>query len=258
MIIDLDGVIWRGDTLLDGAKSLFKELHQRNLPYMIATNNSTTTPENMWKQALSYGIEIQQERFLTSSQAAVDFLRDQLPNDAKVFLIGEKGLREAVEEGSYKITNTAEGAQAVIVGLDRNITWEKMAEAAYAIEAGAFFIGTNPDTSLPTERGFAPGTGAILQALSVATGVDPITLGKPEPYLFIQALKKLGTRKEETLVIGDRLSTDIQGGIGAGLLTALVMTGATSGYDLQNSTIKPDFVFENLNDLLRGIWQEAQ
>jgi 4-nitrophenyl phosphatase len=258
MIIDLDGVIWRGDTLLHGAASLFKELNQRNLPYIIATNNSTTTPQDVCKRALSYGLDIKQERILTSSQAAVHFLQDQIPNGSKVFMIGEEGLRSALENHSFMITSTSVGAQAVVVGLDRDVTWEKMAEAAYAIEGGALFLGTNSDPSLPSERGLAPGTGAILHALQITTGIDPITVGKPESYLFSQALEKLGTRPMDTLVLGDRLSTDIQGGIGAGLLTALLMTGATSGFDLQNSEIKPDFVFDNLNDLIRGIWNDSQ
>ena len=132
-----------------------------------------------------------------------------------------------------------------------------MAEAAYAIEGGTLFFGTNSDPSLPSERGFAPGTGAILHALQVTTGVEPITFGKPEPYLFTQALEKLGTQPEHTLVLGDRLSTDILGGIRAGLLTALLMTGVTSGHDVQNSNIKPDLIFDSMHDLIREIWHEA-
>jgi 4-nitrophenyl phosphatase len=141
--------------------------------------------------------------------------------------------------------------------MDREVTWKKMEEAAYAIEGGAIFIGTNADPSFPTERGFAPGNGAILQALQVTTGVQPITVGKPEPYLFFQALELLGTSANQTLVLGDRLSTDILGGIKAGLVTALLLTGVTSGYDLQNSDCKPDFVFQDLNELIRSLWKDS-
>ena len=258
MIIDLDGVIWRGETLLHGAVSLFKELNHRSIPYVIATNNASTTPEQFSKRAQAFGLDVKQERILTSSQAAVHFLHDQLPNTASVFAIGEEGLLTALTEGSFRLTNSSKGVQAVVVGMDRNLTWEKLSEAAYAIQEGALFLGTNSDPSYPTERGFALGTGAILQALQMTTGIQPIVVGKPEPYLFLQALEKLGTQPGETLVLGDRLSTDIQGGINAGLQTALLLTGATTGYDLQNSSIQPDFVFQDLNDLLRGIWKESE
>jgi len=258
MIIDLDGVIWRGETLLHGAVSLFKELNLRSIPYLIATNNASITPQSLSNRAHSFNLNIDQDQILTSSQAAVHYLQDQLPNDARIFVIGEEGIRSALEESSFKISNSSDGAQAVVVGMDRTVTWEMMAEAAYAIERGAFFLGTNSDPSFPTERGFAPGNGAILHALQITTGVHPVIVGKPEPYLFMQALEKLGTRPEETLVLGDRLSTDIEGGIRAGLLTALLLTGVTSAYDLQNSTLKPDFVFENLNDLIRGIWNNPE
>lgn len=255
MIIDLDGVVWRGDALLPGAVQFFDEINLRSFPYMIATNNSTTTPQQIYKRAQSFNVNIDQNQILTSSQAAAHLLHEQLPNGATVFVIGEEGIQHALLEQSFRIIHSAAGAQAVVVGLDRSVTWDILAEAAYAIEAGAFFLGTNSDTSLPTERGFAPGAGALLHALQATTGVQPITVGKPEPFLFLQSLERLGTKPEATLVIGDRLSTDIQGGIGSGMLTALVLTGVTSGHDLQNSTIKPDFVFEDLNDLIRGLWK---
>jgi 4-nitrophenyl phosphatase len=258
MIVDLDGVIWRGESLLHGAVSFFKELNQRSIPYVIATNNASTTPEHFFKRAQTFGLDVQQERILTSAQAAVHFLHDQFPNAASVFAIGEEGLLTALTEGSFRLTNSSKGVQAVVVGMDRNLTWQKLSEAAYAIQAGALFLGTNSDPSYPTERGFALGTGAILQALQMTTGIQPIVVGKPEPYLFLQALEKLGTRPSETLVLGDRLSTDILGGIRAGLLTALLLTGVTTGYDLQNSSIQPDLVFQDLNDLIRGIWKESE
>jgi 4-nitrophenyl phosphatase len=133
------------------------------------------------------------------------------------------------------------------------MTWKEMAEAAYAIARGVPFIGTNIDASFPTPRGLAPGNGAILAALETTTGITPITVGKPNPFIFQAALAKVGTKAEQTLVVGDRLETDIAGGNNAGCQTALVLTGVTREKDLMNSTIKPTYVFNDLSQLRRDL-----
>jgi 4-nitrophenyl phosphatase len=253
-IIDLDGVIWRGESLLPGVEPFFEELKMRSIPYMFATNNATTTPHAMVQRAQKMGIKITPEQIITSSQAAVNFLRKQLPQGSSILMIGENGLNEALSEASFHISTSGKNADAVVVGMDREITWRKMAEAAYAISSGALFLGTNSDPSFPTERGLAPGNGAILYALQMTTGIEPIVVGKPEPYLFLQALDQLKTLPEQTLVLGDRLTTDIQGGINAGILTALILTGVTSQEDLKDSAIQPHIIFENLNHLIRDFW----
>ncbi len=257
-IIDLDGVIWRGDQLMPGVPALFDELNRRNIPYTFATNNASTTPRKICQKAQSLGLELQEVQIITSSQAAVNLLRQQLHEGTPVYVIGEEGLQEALNEASFQITTLADQAQAVVVGMDRKVSWEKMAEAAYAIANGALFLGTNSDPSFPTERGLAPGNGAILHALQITTGINPLIVGKPEPYLFLQAFDRLGTKPNHTLVIGDRLTTDILGGINAGALTALILTGVTSPDDLAASSIHPDFVFETLDSLIEKLQQETE
>lgn len=253
-IIDLDGVIWRGEKLLPGAMDFFVELHDRSIPYMFATNNATTTPQKMCERAQRLGFEMRPDQIVTSSHAAVNLLRKQLPEGATVLVIGEEGLLDALKDASFQIGFTAKNARAVVVGMDRKVTWDKMAEAAYAIAQGAIFLGTNADPSYPTERGLAPGNGAILHALQKTTGVAPIVVGKPEPYIFLQALDRMEIEPVHTLVVGDRLTTDIQGGINAGALTALVLTGVTSPKQLEESSIQPHFVFEDLEALVRNLW----
>jgi 4-nitrophenyl phosphatase len=257
-IIDLDGVVWRGEELLPGVPALFIELNRRKIPYIFATNNATTTPRKFCQRAQKMGFEIQESQIITSSQAATHLIRQKLPERAFIYVIGEEGIREALTQARFQITDTADNAEAVVVGMDRKVNWEKLAEAAYAIANGAIFIGTNSDPSFPTERGLAPGNGAILYALQLATDVKPVVVGKPEPYLFLQAYDRLGTEPDETLVIGDRLTTDIQGGINAGAHTALILTGVTSRDDLAASPIQPDFVFETLDSLVQALQKEPE
>jgi 4-nitrophenyl phosphatase len=252
-ILDLDGVIWRGDQLLPGVSSFFDELNRRDLPYIFATNNASTTPLKVCQRAQRLGIEIKEKQILTSSQATINLLLKRLPEGAEVYVIGEEGIREALKNAHFQITNSADEAQAVVIGMDRKVNWERMAEAAYAIAKGALFLGTNSDPSFPTERGLAPGNGAILHALQLTTGKDPIVVGKPEPYLFLRAFELLGTQPKTSLVVGDRLTTDILGGINAGALTALILTGVTSPDDLTASSIQPDFVYHTLNDLAEAL-----
>ncbi|OGO17926.1 MAG: hypothetical protein A2Z14_03065 [Chloroflexi bacterium RBG_16_48_8] len=258
LIIDLDGVIWRGEKLLTGVLPFFNELHSRSIPYIFATNNATTTPRKLCQRAHGLGFEMREEQIITSSQAAVSLLCQQLQEGAAIYVIGEEGIQEALEAAHFQLTHSADHAQAVVVAMDRRVNWDKMAEAAYAIANGAIFLGTNSDPSFPTERGFAPGNGAILNALQLTTNVVPIVVGKPEPFLFLHALDHLGTKPEYTLVVGDRLTTDILGGINAGMMTALLLTGVTSPEALAESSIQPDFVYETLDVLVKSLRQEPK
>jgi len=170
-----------------------------------------------------------------------------------VYAIGEEGLRAALGE---RYTIAEEGADFVVVGMDTGLTYEKLRVATLLIRGGARFIATNPDKTLPTEEGLVPGNGASLAALEAATGVAPFVVGKPEPASFDLALARMGVGKEGTAVIGDRLETDILGGRRAGLSTILVLSGATSRQELENSTIKPDLVFENVRQLYES-WPKS-
>lgn len=252
-VIDMDGVLWRGEAPLPGLQEFFELLRRRKLGFILATNNARQTADRVQSKLASFGVSIQPEEVLTSSVGAAIHLQSQLPPGSPVFAIGEQGLIQALEAAGFPVLPTAEGVRAVVVGIDSELSWKKLAEAAYALEQGALFIGTNPDVSFPTERGEAPGNGATLAALTATTGRQPMVFGKPEPHLFREALTRLGTRPEQTVALGDRLETDILGGSRAGLKTILVLTGVTSRADLEVGELQPDWVFEDLLELSRAL-----
>lgn len=249
MIIDMDGVLWRGNAALPGVKAFFSLLRRKGVSLMLATNNATTSPETVQDRLHNMGIEVDAAEVLTTAEGTAQFLLQhmQLSKGSNVYVIGESPLRMALLNAGFEIVDRAEQARVVTVGLDRGLTWEDLAEAVYAIQRGARFVATNPDPSLPTERGLAPGTGAILACLEAVTGCSPMIFGKPEPHIYLQALQRLGTPPQQTVALGDRLETDILGGQRAGLRTALVLTGVTDRRTLSESSINPDWVFDDLD-----------
>ena len=252
-VIDMDGVLWRGEASLPGLSEFFDLLRRRKLGFILATNNARQTAERVRSKMASFGVSIHPQEVLTSAVGTAALLQSQLPPGSPLYVIGEQGLIQALEGAGFPVLPTGEGARAVVVGIDSELTWKKLAEAAYALEKGALFIGTNPDVSFPTERGEAPGNGATLAALTATSGRQPMVFGKPEPHLFKEALTRLGTRPEQSVAVGDRLETDILGGRRAGLRTILVLTGVTSRADLETGELQPDWVFEDLVELSRAL-----
>lgn len=256
-IIDMDGVIWRGRDILEGVPEFFAYLEGNGLPYVLATNNATATPEDFAKRLHNASIQVGTDRILTSAQATAAYMAKQYPNSAKVLVIGDTGLRTAIKEAGFDIVNSASEAEAVAVGMDPTVNWQRLAEATLAIRAGAAFYGTNPDPTFPNERGQVPGNGAILAALRAASGQEPVIIGKPEIHLYQQALEKMGVAVEKMLVVGDRLETDIQGGLNLGAPTALMLTGVTDEAMAKASDIKPTYVFKDLPELLVALKRKA-
>ncbi len=253
LIIDLDGVLYCGDEAIVGAREFIALLQTEGIPFLLLTNNSTRTPGQYVTKLAKMGIAIKESDVLTSAQATALYLEKIAQPGARVYAIGEEGLHAALRE---KYTLTQKGAGLVVVGMDSEITYEKLRAAALLIRGGARFIATNPDKTLPTEEGFIPGNGAILAALQAATGVAPCVVGKPEPAIFDLALARMGVGKEGAAVIGDRLETDILGGRRSGLITILVLSGATSRSELENSPVKPDLVFEGVRQLYE-VWTRS-
>ena len=251
LIIDMDGVLWHGDKPMDGLQDFFAALRQHRLTFVLATNNSSRLPEQYVAKLARFGVEVPAERILTSSQAAATYLANLAPPGTRVYAIGEDGVRGALKQQGFVLTD--DGAEHVVVGWDRQLTWNKLTTAALLIHAGASFIGTNPDTSYPTERGPAPGNGAQLAALETTTGVAPVVVGKPEPWMYEEAMRRMGSRPETTIVIGDRIDTDIAGGIRAGLTTILVLSGLANEADLAASAIKPDLVCTDIGELTQAL-----
>jgi 4-nitrophenyl phosphatase len=192
------------------------------------------------------------DAILTSSQAAAAYLADQVPPGTRVYAVGKEGVRRALEEQGFVLTEHE--ADIVVVGWNTDLVWDDMATAALLIHKGARFIGTNPDVSYPTERGPVPGNGAQLAALEVTTGVAPIVTGKPEPQMYEQAMRRMGACPESTAVIGDRLDTDLAGGVRLGLTTVLVLSGIATEADIVTASTKPDLVCADIGELMRG-WE---
>jgi len=247
LIVDMDGVLYRGDEAIVGAKEFFAFLRERPIGFILATNNSTHTAQQYVDKLARMGVEVALSEILTSSQATAMYLETLAPPGTKVYVVGEEGLETAVRDRGYTILG--EGAEFVVVGMDRRLTYEKLKVATLLIRRGAQFIGSNPDKTLPTEEGFIPGAGAMLAALEASTGVTPTIVGKPERTVFELALAKLKSSKEDTAIIGDRLDTDILGGYNAGLTTILVLSGATHRQDVESAAVKPDLVFRDIRHL---------
>ena len=238
-IVDLDGVLRRGNQVIEGANELLECMDD----YLIVTNNSTRT-SHMYSEELSeIGLLIPPENIFTSAKATALFLKENR-SYTTAWVVGEKGILEEIKDIGYTIT---EDCECVVVGWDRTLTFEKLETACLAVRSGAEFIGTNPDLTFPSEKGIIPGCGSILAFLEACTDEKPLVIGKPNIHIMELALKRL--KDKNAYVIGDRLDTDIQAGINAGLKTVLVMTGVETEESLKSSDIQPDFVFENLKDL---------
>ena len=251
LIIDMDGVLWRGDTPLPGLIEFFALLRERGLKYVLATNNASKTPEQYVGKLAGMGVAVGRDQILTSSVATALYLKEIAPSGARIYAIGEDGVREALKEAGFRLST--DGSEYVVVGMDRGLTWDKLAQATLNIRAGAQFIGTNPDLTLPTERGITHGNGAILAALQAATGITPAIIGKPEPIIYRQAMALLGAGPDQTAAVGDRLETDILGAIHAGISSILVLSGVTSRKELEGSPYQPDWVFESILDLTQEL-----
>jgi len=251
LIIDMDGVLYRGRRALPGAKEFLGHLEERRTTYTLVTNNATRTPEEFVALLKEMGIEASPRRILTSALATADYLANLLPKGARLYLIGEEGLYSALAARGFEFGER--NVEAVVVGMDRQLTYEKLKSATIAIRQGARFIGTNSDKSFPAEETLVPGAGAILAAIEAATGVQPTVIGKPQPILFQMALQRMGATGKETAVIGDRLETDILGGQRCGLTTILLLTGVTQKEDLAKSEIQPDYTFESLTQLVHAL-----
>jgi 4-nitrophenyl phosphatase len=251
LVIDMDGVLYRGDEPLPKLREFFAYLRQRPIPFILATNNSTHTPEQYTAKLARMGVEILPTEILTSGQATARFLARQYPPGTRVHVFGMPSLRKAIEDEGFVL---ADEDVAVVVGsMDREVTYEKLKRATLLIRGGARFIATNRDPTVPSAEGLLlPGTGSMVAALETASGVTPMAIGKPEPTMFQLALAQMGARPETTATIGDRLDTDILGGQRAGLTTICVLSGSSSRAEAE--AFGPDFIFEDIAELLAA-WQ---
>lgn len=253
LILDMDGVIWKGDAPIGDLMSTFNRIRERGLKFVFATNNGTKTPEEYQRKLAELGVGVSTDQIVTSALGVAFMLAQKYSKGTKIFMIGEEGIRVALEEKGFEIlpTERAPEAQIFVMGIDRTINFMKVAEATLLVRAGIPFYTTNTDMTFPTPRGEVPGNGSWLSVITSATGVEPIVAGKPFPYLMDLSLERLGTKKEETLIVGDRLETDIAAGQSVGCPTALVLSGVSTKAQSVAWSPKIDLVAENLADLVK-------
>lgn len=258
-IFDMDGVLYRGADVLPGVQELLDALTLRERPFMMATNNSMATPEAYERRLAAMGIEAPAEAVITSALATRDYLEQTLPEGSGIYTIGMPALREQLFEGSafHPVQFGEEQPAAVVVGLDLGFTYDKLKAGHEALQQGARFIATNADSTLPTESGLVPGAGSIVAALAAASGMEPVVIGKPETPMLEMAMRRMGVRPEETVMIGDRLDTDVLAGHRAGMMTVLVLTGVSTRDDLATAEALPDMIVSDLPSLVEALTAEA-
>ena len=253
LIIDMDGVLWRGNTPMPHLPEFFATLRRRKIGFVLATNNASKSAAEYVARLDGFGVKVKPAEILNSPQATALYLAASAPN-ARVFCLGEPGLSaELREQKLHVLDGYDETATHVVVGIDRFLTYQKLCDAALLIRKGAIFIGTNPDATFPSERGIVPGNGATLAALEVATGVKPIIIGKPQTAMMTLSMARMKAAPANTAVLGDRLDTDILAGINAKLHTILVMSGVTDEAELAASPIQPDYVFADIAELAKRL-----
>lgn len=245
-LIDLDGTIYKGKDRIPAGETFVHELQRRHIPYLFVTNNTTRTPATVQQMlATSFHIDTPVETIYTATLATIDYMNEK--NLGKTaYVIGEEGLKTAIQEAGYQIDT--ENPAYVVVGLDWQVDYEKFALATLAIQKGAHFIGTNPDLNIPTERGLLPGAGTLVALLEAATRVKPVFIGKPNAIIVDKALEHLGVKREEALMVGDNYLTDIRAGIDNGLDTLLVTSGFTKAEEVPHLPIAPTYVVSSLSE----------
>jgi 4-nitrophenyl phosphatase len=254
LILDMDGVLWLESKPIGDLPAAFKRIGQLGLKAILVTNNASRSLQFYLDKLRSFGVELEAWQVLSSGQALIHLLQTEFPHIRNVYLIGEAGLVGGLTQAGYQIGE--QDAQAVIVSLDRELTYEKLRTANRLTRGGAALIATNADPSIPTPAGLEPGAGAILAAVEAAAGVQAAIAGKPNPQVYQLAMQRLGTSPGETLVVGDRLETDISGAQSLGCRTALVLSGVTSADAAQEWSPAPDLIAQDLSQLLEIIQQD--
>lgn len=245
-IIDMDGVVYNGRSLIPGAPAFVHKLHQEEFRFLFLTNNSYYTPDQLNERLIQLGINVGSEHFYTSAMATASFILYQKARSS-AYVIGGKGLIEELEKANIQIVK--HNPDYVIVGETEEYDYARIIRATYMIQEGAKFIATNPDITGPTERGIVPACGALVAPIEKATGVSPYFLGKPNPAMMYWARKKLEVHSSNCFMIGDRMDTDILGGLESGMTTCLVLSGVTKSEDVYRYPYQPDYIFNNIGEI---------
>lgn len=256
LLIDGDGVLWRGNDALPGLSAFFDVLNQHSIRWALLTNNATRHRSAYLEKLAGLGIEARADQIFTSGVVTARYLAEQFPDSSVVYVLGEDGLQRTLREAGFDVRTGPDypaNAAAVVAGMDRALTYDKLAVATRLIRTGVPFVGTNPDRTIPSPLGLLPGAGTTLAALRAATDVEPTVIGKPEPAIFRSAMRELSADPDTTAMLGDRLETDILGAQKAGIGTIGVLTGVMTRESIERSDYRPDFVFDSIAELTAAL-----
>jgi NagD protein len=248
-VCDMDGVIYHGSRLLEGSKAFVDWLKAEGKQFLFLTNSSSRSPRELHQKLRHMGVEVGEEHFISSAMATAHFIASQCPG-GRVFAIGDSGLYQALYEAGLSVDESH--PDYVVVGETRSYSYEKIETAVQLVLDGAKLIGTNPDLTGPTEKGIAPACRALIAPIEMATGRQAYFIGKPNPLIMRHALTLLGCRREETVIIGDRMDTDIVAGVEAGIDTVLVLSGITKEADLERYAYRPRYILNDVSEICHG------
>jgi NagD protein len=246
-LTDMDGVLVHENHALPGAADFLRRLVERERRFLVLTNNSIFTPRDLSARLLRSGLAVPESAIWTSALATATFLKDQLPGGS-AYVIGEAGLTTALYEAGYTLTD--HDPDFVVLGETRTYSFEAITTAIRLIARGARFIATNPDATGPSPDGPLPATGSVAALITRATGAEPYFVGKPNPMMFRSAMNRISAHSENTVMIGDRMDTDVVAGIEAGLQTILVLTGSTRREDVVKFPFRPAHVLDSIGDVI--------
>ena len=249
-LTDMDGVLVREEHALPGAAEFLQRLLDRGRQFLVLTNNSIFTPRDLAARLAQSGLQIPEEGIWTSALATATFLGEQLPGGS-AYVIGEAGMTTALHDAGYTLTDR--DPDFVVLGETRTYSFEAITKAIRLISAGARFIATNPDVTGPSAEGPLPATGSVAALITTATGKRPYFVGKPNPMMFRSALNRVAAHSESTVMVGDRMDTDIVAGIEAGLDTILVLSGSTKPGDIEQYPYRPGRVLDSIADAIELI-----
>ena len=245
-LIDMDGVIVRGNELIPGADAFLDRLYQRHIKFLILTNNPIYTQVDLQHRLQRIGLNVTTDHIYTSALATALFLQAQKPNGT-AFVLGESGLTEALHEVGYVLTE--HDPDYVVLGETTSLSYGKMTQAVRLVSQGARFIATNPDPNGPGDGGIVPACGAVAALIESASGVHPYFIGKPNPLMMRTALRYLGEHSENAIMVGDRMDTDVRVGTESGLETVLVLTGVTTRDMIDRYPYRPTRIVDSVADL---------
>lgn len=256
-IFDLDGTLYKGETKVDKVEEVFDLLDKKNKEYYFLTNDSAKDSKKIKEKLNKFNLDVEEEKIFTSGLATIMYINEIKPK-AKVFIVGTKSLEEEFEKsGFYLVRDYDEIPDYVVVGLDKELTFEKICYACHYLFNGAEYLATHPDVTCVTDNGERiPDIGAIMKMIEATTNMRPTVIGKPEKYMMIELFKKYNLdrfKKEEILIIGDRLATDIKVGKAIGINTILVLSGDTTKDEALKSEIKADYIFDSIADIIENI-----